>query len=505
MLKKLRVGVAVGIGGLLTFYFLDFAGMTDGWPNLARIQFLPALMIGSVGVVVALILMTLLFGRLYCSVICPLGIFQDVVAWLARKVNRKKHYAFSREKRVVRYGVLAAVGIAFLAEATVVLSLLDPYSAFGRMMVNVFRPVYLGLNNLLAWLFNSFGNYTFYHTDVYVLSVASLVVGLLTFGVIGFLAWRYGRTWCNTVCPVGTLLGLVSRYSLWKVRIDAEACVSCGLCVRKCKGGCIDSKAKKIDYSRCVACYDCLSSCHKQGIKYIPVWNKRKVTATGDGDPGRRHFVTTLAALSLSVPVKALAQGEAMVKNHKTWEKKYPLSPPGAQSAEHLLKHCTACHLCITKCPSHVLKPAFMDYGPGGMMQPKMDFEHGFCNFDCTVCADVCPNGALLPLTKEEKHTLQVGKVVFVRENCIVNTDGTSCGACSEHCPTQAVSMVPYRNGLTIPAVNPEICVGCGGCEYVCPVRPFRAIYIEGNPVHQQAQAFHESQKEEVVLDDFGF
>lgn len=505
MLKKLRVGVAGGIGVLLTFYFLDFAGLTDGWPNLARIQFLPALMIGSVGVLAALIMVTLLFGRIYCSVICPLGIFQDVVGWLARKVNRKKQYAFSREKRVIRYGVLAVVVITFLAEATVVLSLLDPYSAFGRMMVNVFRPVYLGLNNLLVWIFNSFGNYTFYHTDVYVLSMASLVVGLLTFGVVAFLAWRYGRTWCNTVCPVGTLLGLVSRYSLWKVRIDTEACVSCGLCARKCKGKCIDSKAKKIDYSRCVACYNCLSSCHKQGIKYAPVWTKKKAPAVRDTDAGRRHFVTTLTALSLAVPAKALAQGEAMVKNHKAWQKKYPLSPPGSQSAEHLLKHCTACHLCVTKCPSHVLKPAFMDYGPGGMMQPKMDFEHGFCNFDCTVCADVCPNGALLPLTKEEKHTLQVGRVVFVRENCIVNTDGTSCGACSEHCPTQAVSMVPYKNGLTIPAVNPEICVGCGGCEYVCPVRPFRAIYIEGNPVHRQAKPFQETEKKEVILDDFGF
>ena len=152
-----------------------------------------------------------------------------------------------------------------------------------------------------------------------------------------------------------------------------------------------------------------------------------------------------------------------------------------------------------------MLKPAFMDYGLGGMMQPKMDFGHGFCNFDCTVCSEVCPNGALLPLTKEEKHKLQMGRVVFVRENCIVNTDETSCGACSEHCPTQAVTMIPYKNGLTIPSVNPDICVGCGGCEYVCPVRPFRAIYIEGNPVYQEAKPFQEAEKKEVILDDFGF
>lgn len=503
MLKKLRFLLA-GITGLLfTFYFLDFAGWTDGWLNLARLQLVPALLAGSLLVVVALILVTLVFGRIYCSVICPLGIFQDVVAWLAKKVNRKKRYVFSRENRILRYGVLIIVVIAFLSGATVLLSLLDPYSAFGRMVVHVFRPVYLAVNNLLAWVFNGLGNYTFYHVDIYVLSGVSLVVGLLTFGVITWLAWRYGRTWCNTVCPVGTFLGFLSRYSLGKVEIDKQACVSCGLCEKKCKAACIDSKTKKIDHSRCVDCFNCLSACHKQGIKYRFAWKKKRVEP--ETDTSKRRFVATVGALVMALPDKALAQAQTIVKNNKPWKKQHPLSPPGSQSARHLLDHCTACHLCVAKCPSKVLKPAFMDYGLGGMMQPKMDFEHGFCNFDCTVCSEVCPNGALLPLTKEEKHKLQMGRVVFVRENCIVFADETSCGACSEHCPTQAVSMVPYKNGLTIPSVNPDICVGCGGCEYVCPVRPFRAIYIEGNPEHLQAKAFIESEKKEVILDDFGF
>lgn len=505
MLKKLRVFVAVLLGAAITLYFLDFAGLTGGWPNVARIQFLPALLAGSIGMVVVLLIATLLFGRIYCSVICPLGIFQDVVAWISRKVNPKKKYSFSSEKKGWRYGCLGIAVVAFLLNMTVVVSLLEPYSAFGRMTVNVFRPLYLAMNNFLAWIFNSFGNYTFYHTDIYVLSGVALAVGLFTFGLIALLAWRYGRTWCNTVCPVGTLLSFIARYSFWKVRMDEHACVSCGLCERKCKAACIDSKAKKIDYSRCVDCFDCLPACHKQGIKYRLAWKKADTPVAECPDSSKRQFIATLAALSVSVPAKALVRGETLAKSNVSWRKKQPLSPPGSQSAEHLLEHCTACHLCVTKCPSHVLKPVFLDYGWEGMMQPKMDFEHGFCNFDCTVCADVCPNGALLPLTKEEKHRLQMGRVVFVRENCIVNTDETSCGACSEHCPTQAVSMVPYKNGLTIPSVNPDICVGCGGCEYVCPVRPFRAIYIEGNSVHQQAKAFKEAEKKEVILDDFGF
>lgn len=504
MLRKLRIFGAVIIGAVITFYFLDFAGLTSAWPNLARIQFVPALLAGSIGIVVLLLVSTLLFGRIYCAVICPMGIFQDVIAWCAKKLNRKRHYRFSREKKVLRYGLLAAVIVAFWVELTLLVSLLDPYSAFGRMAVNVFRPVYLAGNNLLAGIFNHFGNYTFYPMDVYLLDWGTLAIGLLTFGLIAFLAWRYGRVWCNTACPVGTILGFLSRYSVWKMSMDQSACVSCGLCERKCKASCIDSRSKKIDNSRCINCYNCLDACHKKGIKYLPVW-KRKKDNPQPVAPSRRRFVATLAVLSAGVPARVMAQGEALLTHNHPWKRKHPLSPPGSQSAERLLKHCTACHLCVTKCPSHVLKPAFMEYGLGGMMQPKMDFEHGFCNFDCTVCAEVCPNGALLPLTKDEKHKLQVGKVIFVRENCIVNTDETSCGACSEHCPTQAVSMVPYKNGLTIPAVNPEICVGCGGCEYVCPVRPFRAIYIEGNPVHLQAKAFQEAEKKDVVLDDFGF
>ena len=137
-------------------------------------------------------------------------------------------------------------------------------------------------------------------------------------------------------------------------------------------------------------------------------------------------------------------------------------------------------------------------------MQPKLYFDHGFCNYDCTVCGDVCPTGAILPLTKEEKHVTQMGKVQFIIENCIVYYDETNCGACSEHCPTQAVSMVPYKGSLTIPHTETEICVGCGGCEYVCPAVPYKAIYVEGVETHNQLTFEHEEQ-EEVEINDFGF
>lgn len=193
MLKKIRITVAVLMFAAITFYFLDFVGVLSlSFPNLARIQFVPALLSGTLVVLGLLLLLTFFFGRVYCSVICPLGILQDVVAWFGRRINRKKRYSFSREKKLLRYLVLGGVVVSFFLGGTVALSLLDPYGAFGRMTVNVFRPVYMGMNNLGAAILNYFDNYSLYHTDIYVLSLFSLLTGLITFLVVAFLAYRYG-------------------------------------------------------------------------------------------------------------------------------------------------------------------------------------------------------------------------------------------------------------------------------------------------------------------------
>ena len=154
--------------------------------------------------------------------------------------------------------------------------------------------------------------------------------------------------------------------------------------------------------------------------------------------------------------------------------------------------HLVRIRLCVSACPSRVLVPTFLEFGSLGMMQPRLDFHAGHCNYECTICMNVCPSGAILPLAVENKKLTQLGVAKFIKENCVVYTDNTDCGACSEHCPTKAVDMAPYPNPankrLKIPEVKPEYCIGCGGCEHACPTKPYKAIYVDGNPVHKLAK-----------------
>jgi ferredoxin len=496
MLKKIRVAVALFIFCPLTFYFLDFAGiLPTGVHALGSVQFIPAFISLNAAAIIFLLACAMLFGRVYCSIICPMGIFQDI----AGRCSKGRQRTYRKNNPVLRLSVLAVSLALFLSGFALMVGTLDPYSAYGRIAAHIFKPVYMLFNNVLAYLLNHLGNYALYRVEVTVISLFSFIVAVLTFVIIGVAAYAKGRLYCNAVCPVGTVLGFLNKYSLFKIRIDGNKCAACGVCEKRCKASCINAETKTIDYSRCVNCFNCINNCGKKAISFSAGKNTSNVHNTivpQTIDDGKRNFI--LAGLITVITAPAIF---AQTKK----ERRTAISPPGAVSAERLLKHCTFCHLCVSKCPARALKPAFMEYGVGGMMMPVMSFEKGFCNFDCTICANVCPTRALLPLTKEQKHRLQVGRVVFVPERCVVNTKGTSCGACSEHCPTQAVKMIAYKNGLTIPSVDAGICVGCGGCEYICPVRPYRAIFVEGNTVHRQARAFEVEKAAENEITDFGF
>jgi ferredoxin len=165
-----------------------------------------------------------------------------------------------------------------------------------------------------------------------------------------------------------------------------------------------------------------------------------------------------------------------------------PVSPPGSLGLAHFTSRCTACHLCVSACPTRILTPSLFEYGIDGIFLPRMDYAHGTCTYDCVLCGEVCPSGAILPLPLEEKKLTQIGKAKFIKDECIVVTKKTDCGACSEHCPTKAVRMVAYEQGLVIPELNNDLCIGCGSCEHPCPTTPYKAIYVDANPVHLRAK-----------------
>lgn len=493
MLRKIRLLTATVMFTAVTLLFLDFTGIAHKWLAwTAQVQFLPALLAVNVAVVMGLIVITFLVGRIYCSVICPMGVMQDIIAWLGRrrKKKRKKPYGFSQEKRKLRLWSLAAFVVLYACGLNAIASIVAPYSAYGRIAANLFAPLYRWMNNGLAALAERMDSYAFYETDVWVKSLPTLVVAALTFIVIAVLAWRGGRTYCNTICPVGTILGFLSRHSLFRISIDESKCNSCGKCGRKCKASCIDSKNHAIDYSRCVACMDCIDNCKHGAIqfKYAKSTTINGGDNSGDGN-GRRAFITTTATVAATAAIRAESKkvdgGLAVVEDKVTPKRATHIVPPGAFSAHHFARHCTSCQLCVSACPNGVLMPSG-DFER--LMQPEMSYERGYCRTECTRCADVCPTDAIRPITVEEKSSTRIGHAVWVKKNCIPLTDGVECGNCARHCPSGAIQMVPMdandEESLKIPVVNTERCIGCGACEHLCPARPFSAIYVEGHERH---------------------
>lgn len=503
MLKKIRLALASVFFAAITLLFLDFTGTLHAWLGwMAKIQFLPAVLAMNAGVIIFLILLTLIFGRIYCSVICPMGVFQDLISWINGKRGRKQRsrFTWSPAKSWLRYGVLGLFVIALIAGVNSFVALLAPYSSYGRIVSNLFSPFYRWGNNLLAFFAERADSYAFYETDVWLRSLPTFIIAAATFIVISVLAWRNGRTYCNTICPVGTVLGFLSRFSIFQVRIDAAKCKSCSLCTRGCKASCIDYKNHSIDHSRCVDCFNCIDNCKHGAISYVQRFRKaeepehgKEVKAGPDGkvDTSRRMFMSATALVAAAATVKAQEKkvdgGLAVIQDKKIPERATRIVPAGAMSIRNFAQHCTACQLCVSVCPNQVLRPSA---GLLTLMQPEMSYERGYCRPECTRCADVCPAGAIRPIGMEEKSSIQIGHAVWVKANCVPLTDGVECGNCARHCPSGAIQMVPSdpddANSLKIPAVNTEKCIGCGACENLCPARPFSAIYVEGHEVHRE-------------------
>lgn len=517
LLRFSRIFVAFVTFALLVMLFADF-GMSIPWVAawLAHIQFLPAAMAFSITTFVLWLLITLVFGRIYCSTVCPLGVFQDICARLPRlgRVRPKWQYHYSEPFTRLRMTMLFIVVVSIILGISALSSLLDPYSIFGRFGLYVLKPLWGFFLNLWSSIDGApqlrFG----------VASLTGMVIAFVTMVIVGAIAMRNGRTFCNTVCPVGTTLSFISRYSIFRIDINTDKCIQCRRCEHRCKASCIDLVSHVVDTSRCVVCFDCLTDCPNDAISYtynrhqlsIPLMQKVRGSVAGPAagigtghlevsspdesaschtvdTPSlrpldRRRFLT-LGAVVAAVPVMAEAakvtekiEGLEIAPNHRGL---LPVTPHGVRSRREFLDRCTACGLCVDRCPQKVLKVSLKEYGLLRALHPVMDYDASWCIYNCTLCSNLCPTGALHPLTVTEKHRSRSGLAYTDHDYCISYSEGVSCGACSRRCPADAITMVTAGDGGKgpHPVVDVRKCIGCGACQYVCPAKP-KAIKVGG-------------------------
>lgn len=492
-LKLVRRVSALICLALLTWIFLDpwetlGNRFIESFLSLQIITAITAMAGGSiiaVAGILSVIALTFLGGRIYCSALCPLGIFQDGILAIARLFRKKrKRFAHVTHPLALQYTLAGAMLIAALAGNMVLAGLLDPYSLYGRVASSLLQPIFVEFVNTGAGLLSWLGMPLFNVVQRHPLSFGMIGFSIAFTGLIGWVTVKRGRWFCTTICPVGGVLGLISKRSVFAIQFDDVDCKGCSLCEKVCKAECINFAERTIDIESCVVCFNCIDVCPKDGLLYRR--NKKRTVldvqtaATVMGS--RRQALVQIGILAAATARAEETPADTLERQSK-FDTRSPVVPPGGLSKTRYLDRCIGCQLCVSVCPTRVLQPAIAEFGWEGLFQPRMDYEKSFCNFECILCTTVCPTNALVPLKQVEKKRTQIGKTIFVKEDCVVVTKKKDCGACAEHCPTKAVMMVKSE-GLFLPEVRNQYCIGCGACEFACPTEPRKAIYVQANAIH---------------------
>ena len=414
-LRILRIILATFIG-LLTI--LCFAGLF--YPiHIMDIQ-LGALIqknwleltLASAALLICLIALTFFMGRIYCSTLCPLGLLQELLMLVFRRPLSPKR------SRCWKYMIAAVAFGTLFGGSALIFRQLDPYSIFGSV---------IGAN----------------------------ILGIATLLIIVALVWLWGHVFCANICPIGALLGLISKRALFQVQIDKDKCVSCGACSHKCPTGSILFKDKTVDNETCIKCFNCLNTCPQKALSYHPHKAKKEVKFS----PQRRQLLIGGSALALFV----LAAKSGIKFGEKTLQSvKAAILPAGAKNLDHFANTCLNCNLCVQNCLHQVIKPANKEYP-----FVHLDYSENFCSYKCHKCSDICPSGALQKMTLELKRKTQIGIAQINPDQCV------KCGLCIMKCPREALT----REGHTVPQVLTDKCIGCGLCQNTCQVK---AITIKG-------------------------
>lgn len=414
--RGIRTTLAVAVGILTILAFADLfypLKIFDAQITALLQRLLVDFSLAAVILLFILLVMTLLCGRIYCSVLCPLGLFQEFLMLLYRRrtpVQKSRSY---------KYFLAAAVFGVLAGETVWLIRMVDPYTLFGSAASG-------------AWLGG---------TVLFLLAV---------------LVWFKGRLFCTNICPVGAVLGLLSKHALNQIYIENDKCVSCGLCASQCPTGSIDFKNKKVDNETCIKCFKCLENCHR-GSLHFGVKPAEPIPFS----PARRRYLAGGAVIA--VFALAVRSGIELSRTVATKVKNVIL-PAGAGNAEDFANRCLNCNLCVQNCPMKIIKKADGDYPA-----VHLDYTDSFCDYDCNICTQVCPSGAIRRLTLAEKQKTQIGLAAVNKNVCI------KCGLCVMKCPRQAIS----REDGGFPQVNNSSCIGCGACQNACPVKAITIVPVE--------------------------
>jgi len=492
------------------FLFSVWATWTSrlgGYPVSRLLEFDPLVMIStmlSTGYVyrylgwgLLLIVVTLLFGRVFCNWICPYGTLHQFVGWLfniGRATDRIEQNRY-RNIYYLKYGILIVM-LIMASFGALQIGLLDPICLMYRTFATVVAPASdmvidqasLTANNMnldTLWLDNlKFGPGV--ESRVF---VGSFWIGVMIVGLVGANLF-IPRFFCRVLCPLGALLGVISRFSIFRINRDVHKCTDCNLCLTRCEGA--SDPQGVLRQSECFSCMNCIDDCPEDALSFTAFGLDKKQVKLAP-DMSRRKVLFASMAGILAYP---------FIKNHGVnTDKNFNgslMRPPGSVEESDFLAKCIKCDQCINSCPTNVLQPAtWQEAGLEGLWTPVMNFDIAHCQLKCTMCSEVCPTGAIRKITVEEKlgkgeyeeqGPIRLGTAFFDKGRCLPHAMEIPCVVCEEVCPTSPKAIqtkdVEQKDVygevvvLNKPFMVPDLCIGCGICQAECPVKDERAVYV---------------------------
>ncbi len=430
---------------------------------------------------------TVLFGRVFCGWVCPLGAVHQFSSFVLKRTKFLKPPREDKTSLAPKYYILLVV----LVGAVLGLDLagyLDPLSFLTRSLsLAVFPALALALTGL-SGMFYGLGAIGLGRTVSQALQnwtinatfLQGFSIGLIFLGAIALNA-RKERFWCRYLCPAGALLGLLSRWNLLKLRIDPEKCIQCGLCTQHCETQAQPYPNDRWKSGECVYCLNCASICPTGAIRFPFGARFEKLTNVSNVDLSRRKLLLTTFLGLVATPFFRLTPSRKRASLKL-------IRPPGSLPEDKFLAKCVKCGQCMRACPTGGLQPVLAEAGPEGVYTPMLVPKIGYCEYYCSLCTQVCPTGAIRKLTIEEKNLVKMGSAWVNKSRCIPFVLGKPCIVCEEHCPVspKAIKLVEVEaklpDGTVVvqkgPVVDLDLCTGCGICENKCPVMDDPAIFV---------------------------